>query len=252
MNIFLPNNIFSKFIVKNLFSKKQNKINFFPSSVLTYELSKDKSAVALIPSFDLLKNEDLFVSSKFGLSFEGNLSNSYFYFKGNSDMKKLNVVGDASSTEILLSEIIYREDYNTELEIEISQTNKDKEINTLVIGDDNFVNYDVTLGLSLSEKLSDLMEIQYPFVNYVIASFKEDNLKYFNDKAEHTQNKIYDMVENDIISDSLNIKAKSFIKDNISSLIINLEEQDREGLTEELKLPYYHGIIKSMIDINFV
>ena len=51
---------------------------------------------------------------------------------------------------------------------------------------------------------------------------------------------------------AFNNKAKIFIKRNISSLIVNFEDQDREGLTEALKLPYYHGIVKDIVDVNFV
>ncbi len=252
MNLFLPNNIFSNLIAKSLPEDKNLKKNYFPAAVLISELSKDKSAVALSPSFDLLKNKDLYVSSKFGLSFEGNLSNSYFYFKNATEIKRLNIVGDISSTEVLLSKIIFKEEYELDINVEISQTDKKNDLNSLIIGDKNFVNYNINEGLSLSEKLSDLMEFQYPFVNYVLVSFEEKNIKYFNDKAELTQNKIYDLVEKDEVINSFNNESKNFIKENILSLIVNFENQYREGLVEILKLPYYHGIVKYITEVKFV
>jgi len=252
VNLFLPNNIFSNLLVKSLPEDKNLKKNYFPAAVLTFELSKDKSAVALVPSFDLLKNKDLYVSSKFGLSFEGNLSNSYFYFKNKADIKKLSITGDVSSTEVLLSKIIFKEEYEIDVNVEISQTDKKNDLNSLIIGNGNFVDYKMKDGFSLSEKLSDFIGFQYPFVNYVLVSFEEENLKYFDDKAEQTQNKIYDLVEKDEVINSFNNESKNFIKENISSLIVNLESQDREGLLEILKLPYYHGIIKYIVDVKFI
>ncbi len=252
MNIYLPNNIFSKLIFENLTDKNLFKTHFLPSSVLTSELFKDKSAVALLPSFDLLKNEELFVASKFGISFEGYLSNSYFYFYNKADIKKLNVTGDVSSTEVLMSKIIFKEEYNIDVEIVLSQTNKDNNVNSLIIGDDNFNYYNVNIGLSLGEKISEIMDIQYPFVNYVLTSFEEDNLKYFNNNAEEIQNNIYEMVENQKFIQPLKNESITFIKENISSLIINFEEQDKEGLAELIKLPYYHGFFDDMVDIKFV
>jgi hypothetical protein len=43
-----------------------------------------------------------------------------------------------------------------------------------------------------------------------------------------------------------------FIVSNIQHLIFTFDEQDVEGIKLLLELPYYHGIIKEMIDIKFV
>ncbi len=251
MNFYLPNNFYSKLIKKSLPSGENLETHFLPSAAILSELSKNKDAIALVPLFNLLKNNNLFVSSKFGISFEGNLSNSYFYFNNEAAINKLIVAGDVSSTEVLLSKIIFKEEYRLDINVEISQSIKNYNFNSLLIGDENFVSGKIIKGISLADKLIDLMEFQHPFVNYVLVSFKKKNLKYINKNAETIQNKIYELVENDEVIDSFD-ETKNFIKENISSLIVNFEDQDREALTEILKLPYYYSIVNDMTDIKFV
>jgi hypothetical protein len=43
-----------------------------------------------------------------------------------------------------------------------------------------------------------------------------------------------------------------FLSVNIKHLIFDFDEQDREGINLLLQMPYYHGMIKEIIDVKFV
>jgi len=185
------------------------------------------------------------------MSFDGNLSNSYFYFNQKDNISKLTLFGDVSSTEVILSKIMFKEEYGLDVNIEISQNRNIENKNKLIVWDDNFTSGDVNLGLSLSEKISDIFDFPTPFVNYAFVSFDKEKIKIFDDIAEEIQNKILNTKENSELFNSFNEASKNFIIENISSLIFNLDEVDREGLVEILKVPYYYGLIKDLIDVNF-
>jgi len=251
MNLYLPNNIYSRLFAESLADKKELNISYLPSALISSKLAEDKIGVALIPTLDLLKNKNLYVSSKLGLSFERGLSNSYFYFDQTDNISNLTLLGDVSSTEVILSKVIFKEEYGLDVNIEISQNRNIANKNKLVVGDSNFISGDVNHGLSMSDKISDIFDFPLPFVNYAFVSLDKEKIKFVDNKAEEIQNKILNTKENSELFNSFNETSKNFIIQNISSLILNLDEMDREGLVEILKVPYYHGLIKDMIDVKF-
>lgn len=251
MNLYLPNNLYSKLLAESLAVEKKIKIFYFPSAILSSKLKEDNNGVALIPSLDLLNYKDFFVSSKLGVSFEGSLANSYFYFTEEGDINNLSLIGDISSTEVILSKIIFKEEYELDVNIEISKDQKLENKNKLIVGDDNFTSENFNFGLSLTEKIIDLFEGPFPFVNYILASNNKELLKIFNIKAEEIQKRIIELIDKSEIIKSINTNSEKFILDNVPSLIYNYDEQDKEGLVELIKLPYFHGIVKSIIEIKF-
>ena len=55
-----------------------------------------------------------------------------------------------------------------------------------------------------------------------------------------------------IIPGDFSDETKAYIIENLPTIIYNLDEQDKEGIRQIVSLPFYHGIIKDMIDIKFV
>jgi len=53
MNLYLPNNFYSRLLAESLSSEKKIKIYYFPSAILSSKLNEDNNGVALIPSLDL-------------------------------------------------------------------------------------------------------------------------------------------------------------------------------------------------------
>ncbi len=140
MKIIFPNNIFTKLIFDNFPQDKKEEVLFLPASVISSKLNEDKNAVGLIPSIDILNYRNFLVSSKFGISFEGSLCNSYFYFNaGNRELKEIYLSGDVSSLEVIVAKILMKEMYGNDIEIKIlTDESKYSEVNLLLTGDKNF------------------------------------------------------------------------------------------------------------------
>ena len=123
--------------------------------------------------------------------------------------------------------------------------------NKLIVGDENFNSVNLNFALSLTEKITDIFDYPLPFVNYILASNNKELLKTFNIKAEEIQNRIIKLIDKSETIKSINTNSKKFILDNVPSLIYNYDEQDKEGLVELIKLPYFHAIVKDIIEIKF-
>jgi hypothetical protein len=252
MKLILPSNIFTKIISSNLDPDLKENLVYKPSSLISAEIKKDENSIGLIPTLDLLNNYELFVSKEFGLSFESSLCNSYIYFKpGQEDVNELSLLGDVSSMEAILSKILFREVYNTDVKLEILTSEKDLNNKNLIIaGNKNFENERFLSGISFSEEVIESLSL--PFVNYVFASTGKENLEELNSKLKNLSGLVYDNIEDYKFGENLSEMTKEYVKTNISSLVIDFASNDIEGITQLLRLPYYHGIIKDIIEVNFM
>ncbi len=250
MNVLIPDNIFSNILAdsfsKNYKSKTTVKLS---SEVTTKLLQSEDESIALIPSLDLIKHKELYVSSKLGLSFEGAFSNSYFYFtKGQISFEEIFIQGDFSSVEILLSKILFKENYNIEVSPHLlTDENAEVKENLLLVGDKNFFKNRYLQGLSLSEEIIELLSL--PFVNYVFASTTKEALKKFEQENEGITEKILNKTENRRLTDKI---EPELLLNNLSTVIFEFDNQDIEGIQQLLRLPYYHGIIDDITEVKFV
>jgi len=252
MNIFFPQNIFSKLIVENLPAQLKKEVVFLPSSLLTTELKKHNDAVGLIPTTDLIKHESLYVSKSYGLSFEGSLCNSYIYYNpSNSNLKDITLAGDVSSIEVILCKILFQEMYDINIDTKITtDETKMKDQNLILTGDKNFTEEKYLSGISFAEEIEDIFSI--PFVNYIYASQDKKVISLINGNLQGISNSIYDGAEEMNLGLELSDKTKGYIKENISSLIVELSEQDLDGINQITRLPYYYGFIDDIVEINYV
>ena len=248
---YLPQNIFSSVLLSEIGDKSELDLEFFPSSLISKKLSSDDSSVGLIPTMDLVTNKDLFVSSEIGISFNALLSNSYIHFKEEQEtIGELFLKGDVTSNEVILSRILFKEFYD----VEIKTTLLNKEVsdfkdNLLITGDENYEKELFLNGLSFAEEIIEL--INAPYVNFVLASSSEDAIKEFNSNYKssfsngHAENfkKLFPTFPQ---------TSLDFLAVNMQHLVFDFEEQDREGITQLLQMPYYHGMIKDIIDVKFV
>ena len=84
----------------------------------------------------------------------------------------------------------------------------------------------------------------------MLASGDDKNLKKYSDRFSKAMK---DLNQQDIkIPGSYSDETKAFIKENLPTVMYNFDEQDREGIRQLVSLPFYHGIIKDMIDVKFV
>lgn len=258
MKLFLPENVFTKVISKDL---SGFKIDFIPASLVIQRLKENPDSVGFIPVTDLINNRNLFVSKTNGISFEGSLCNTYIYYssmdKGaghpekENKYKELNLFGDISTVEIILSKILFKELYNTEAEIKISKDiNGVKNENLVITGYENFKDEKFKKGISFSETIADTLNI--PYVNYIIASVNKEAVESANKNFQGISAAIYNKIEKGNFDSNLSEAAEQYIMENISSLIMDFQDDDIEGINQLIRLPYYHGIIDDIFDINFV
>jgi len=251
MNITIPQNIFSALFALSLPDKYKDKVLIKESSLITKDLEKNKKDVALIPSLDLLKHEDLFVSKKIGISFDGILSNSYFYFiPEQTTFSKILLKGDLSSNDIILSKILFPEQFGVEPEFAIDVNPIDFQNNNyLVVGMEN-EEYPVTQnGISFSEQIDGMIDL--PYVNFVLASYDKDSILEVEKELAGISETIEKQIDELFGKLKLNSDLRNYLSDNFQSVYYDFTEIEVEGLTELLKLPYYHGITKDIIDVKF-
>ena len=249
--IFLPQNIFSRILLSEIEDNSLLDVQFIPSSLIAKRISKEESAVGLIPTMDLISNKDLYVSSEIGISFDAMLSNAYIHFKEEQEtINELFMKGDISTNEVILSKILFKEFYDVDIKPTLlNKVIKDFDDNILIAGDENFERELFLNGLSFSEEIIELIDA--PYVNFVLASASEALLNEFNNnykqdfKKRHSEN--FKNLFPDFPESSL-----EFLSVNIQHLVFDFDEQDKEGINLLLQMPYYHGLIKEMIDVKFV
>jgi len=259
MNIILPDNVFTRVITSCFPDDLKFKVSFLPSAQIMQRVEKDNSSVGLIPVMDLIKHKGINISDKYGISFEGSLCNSFIYYlpanwQGSEEEKSINKIslaGDVSSQEVLLSKILFKEIYGTDIEIEIiTDLNKADKKNLLITGDENFIDDRFNKGISFSEIFVDTFSL--PLVNYVFASSDKSMLDNFIKNLEGIEPTIYERFEKSEFDNKLSTTSIEYIRSNISSFIFKFDEQDREGINQILRLPYFHGMVNDITEVQFV
>lgn len=251
MKIIAPNNFFTRLFF--YFSPKeiQDNIQILPSSLITTELKKTVNAVALIPSMDLLKNKDFFVSKQFGLSFEGGLSNSYIYYTKNSkDVPEITLTGDVSSCEAILTKILFKELYDQEVKINLAINPGEKPEGSFILaGDNNLAEDNFVNGISFAEEIVELINL--PYVNYLFASKDRELISQFNSMAESFIAEFTEKAE-DAVKAVIPSNIQEYVLANLPAFVFKFDELDLEGVEQLLRLPYFHGIINEIVELNLV
>ncbi len=248
----MPKNIYTSILSTELEKIGGLEISYKESSLISKDLEFNTSAVALIPTLDLINHRNLFASTKLAVSFDGVLSNSYLYFvEGEKKIEKIYLRGDISLNEILLTKILFSERYSANPEIALDpgkSPNSGK--NFVVVGDENYTTWDFGKAISLADEASELLDL--PYVNYVLASPDRKALQKFNESVTAVDSIIEDQIEK--IIDHVNLKqdAKSFIIQNIGSLYFDMTDNEVDAVNELIKLVFYHGIIDDMFDVKFI
>ena len=249
--LFLPSNIFSRILLSEIENKSDLDIQFLPSTMIARKLSVENESVGLIPTMDIISNKDLFVSAEIGISFDALLSNTYIHFKEEQEtIEELLLKGDVTSNEVILSKILFKEFYDVEIKTTLlNREVSDFKDNILIVGDENYEKELFLNGLSFSEEIIEL--INAPYINFILAANSEDELKDFNLKFKENLSAGH----KEIIREQFPGFSKTsldFLDVNVQHFVFDFDEQDLEGIKQLLQMPYYHGMIKEMIDVKFV
>ena len=251
MKLITPKNFFTSLLAEAI-NKNELELFFVEASLIGKELEYNTSAIGLIPSLDLINHRNLFVSSKYAVSFDGMLSNSFFYFHENERrFEKIALRGDVSLNDIILTKILFSERFSSQAEITLDTgTAPTKGEDYLVVGDENYSVWDFKNGISFSDQIAEMLD--FPYVNYVFASPDKEALSNFNNLIGNVDQTIEEKIDDILKHVSLNEEAKLFLKENIDSIYYEMTSNETEGLNELIKLLFYHGIIEDMFDVKFV
>lgn len=252
MKLIMPKNIYSLILTSELQKIEGIEISYKESSLISKNLEFNTSAIALIPTLDLINHRSLFVSNQLAISFDGVLSNSYLYFvEGRKNIEKVFLRGDVSLNEILLTKILFSEKYSANLEIALDPSkNPETGKDFIVVGDENYSSWDVENAISLADETAELLD--YPYVNYVFASPDREAMEVFNKLIDGFDSRIEDQIDNILDSLVLSDKTKAFIKTNFGSLYYDMTDNEVNAVNELIKLIFYHGIIDDIFEVKFI
>jgi len=253
MKLILPKNIYSIIFAESLKNYDNVEIIFKEASLIATSLQENTSAVGLIPSLELSQHKTFFVSNKAGISFDGLLSNSYFYLSKNDNRQlgQISLRGDVSINEVILSKILFKERFSSDVEISLDTKQAvNKEQNTLVVGDENIFFWEYGMGLSFSDQIAEMLDL--PYVNFVFASQDKEAIEKFNLLIIEIDAVIEDSLSEIFESIDYPAAVKEHIKNNFSTVYYELTPNETEALEDLFKLLYYHGIITDIFDIKFV
>jgi hypothetical protein len=252
MNLIIPQNIFSAIFALALPDTIKEKIIIKESSLISKNLGENRSNVALIPSLDLLKNSELFVSDKIAISFDGVISNSYFYFvPEQTTFNKILLRGDLSSNDLILSKILFPEQFGVEPEFAFDIQPIDFQNNNYLVAGLENESFPLTQnGISFSEQIVEMVNL--PYVNFVLASYDKDAIIEIEKELANLPEEIEKNISELIGKLNLDNKVETYLLENFQSVYYDFTDNEKEGLKELLQLPYYHGITETIIEINFV
>lgn len=252
MKIVLPQNIYSALLALEFPDELKVNVSIKESPLIAKELNEGKFDIGLIPSCDLLTHKELFVSKEYAISFDGPLSNSFLYFvPEQNDFSKVLLRGDISSNDLILSKILFSEQYGIEAELSIDTNQLDLDNKNYLIA--GIENNDIMIsknGISFADQFADL--IDYPYVNYVFASTDEQKIKDFNSKLGNVDEKVSTNLESSLNKLGVDAKLQALIKESKGAVYFDFTENEVEALNEMLKLPYYHGIIEDIVEVKFI
>jgi hypothetical protein len=252
MKIVFPKNIFTSILLAAMPEQLKSGVTFKDAPIISQEIEKNNADLALMPSLDLIKHPDLFVSSKIALSFDGSLSNTYLYFMPNQNkFTDLYLNGDISSNEIILSKILFNEKYGSDVQIHLD-TNKLEKIdkNYLLAGDINLINNRYTNAMSFADEISEMIFL--PYVNYVAVSKSREALESFNKALKGMDAIIEDNISSYLVTSNLTVESRDDIEGNLNSVYFEMTNSEVDGLKELIQMPYFHGIWDDMVDLKLV
>lgn len=252
MNILLPDNIFSRILSSAFDESDKKNLHYLSSAILSKNLSEKKNSIALIPTLDLINHKELFISQAIGISFDESISNSYIYFNQKEKIvNEIVLAGDVSTNEAILTKILFAETYGVDVQLSFEKTSGGSSGNNrIIVGDRNFMEGNLDSSISFTEEIIEM--ISAPYVNFVFASESENEIAKFNSKYRDIISALNLSEVFDNTSEYSALSARDYLIDNLQHVMFNLDEQDLEGIKQLLYLPYYHGIIKDLIDVKFV
>ncbi len=251
LRLGIPNTIFAEMFV-SVFPKEFFAVSKHGNHVLLELLTLGEIDLALIPSLEIIGTDNLFVSEKFGIAFDGPVSDDYIYFpKDEKNLAKVGLTGNVSMNEIVLSKVIFRENYNLEIEQKVLSTLKDVEDTTLISsGDINLANDNYTHGESFSELVAEFIDA--PYLKFALVSTVKENIEFVNNQIAAVEEQLEIISKSVLNKAGFSRKTVDFITGNFNSVYFEITEIEKNGYEDLRKIPFYYGLVEEVKEIAFV
>lgn len=252
MKFLIPSNLFTAIFALNLPQAYKETIETKPASIIVNDIENGSAELGLIPSLDLINHKDLFVSKNVAISFDGDISNSYLYFKPNqNNFSTIKLQGDVTSNEVILSKILFKERFGSEVEIVLDTDDIEiKKNNYLLCGNINFEKKYFNKGVSFSDQVAEM--INYPYSQYLLVSKNEDILKQINSELKDFDKVIEDNIEDNLSKIRFDKDIQSFIIEEFNSVYYEMTQNEVDGLLDLLKQPYFYGMIEEIPELKLI
>ena len=251
LRLGIPDTIFADIFV-SAFPKEFFHVTKHGNHELLELLELGQIDLALIPSLEIIGTDNLFVSKRFGIAFDGAVSDDFIYFpKNEKNLSKVGLAGNVSMNEVVLSKVIFRENYNIEIEQKVLETLRDVEDSTLISsGDINYANENYKHGESFSELVAEFIDA--PYLKFVLASTVKNNIEFVNNQISGLEEEIEVLTKSILKKFGFSPVAAEFIMNNFNSVYFELTETETEGYEDLRKIPFYYGLVEELKEIVFV
>jgi predicted solute-binding protein len=200
---------------------------------------------------ELIKKDQLYVSQKHGIAFNGALSNLYIYFDpGQQSIESIGIAGDVSFMDAILAKILFTEIYTLQPEFTILTSPVEKAENILLVGDANFEDERFLKGINVAEQAMDMLSL--PFVNYVFAAKDEEAITALNSKCLDLSKKVADVIATGQWQCPHSDNVKKFVTDHIENVSYDFTQAEIDGIIELTRMPFFHGMIDDIVESKFI
>ena len=246
----LPNNLFANMLA-SVFPREFFSFYYLSNSEILKELVNEKIDLAITPSLEILNEDNLFVSKKIGVAFDGPLSDDYIYYSGKEDLISIKLAGSVSLNEILLTKLIFRENYGIELNQEVVKRVPEKiEENYLISGNVNFEKSLYEKGDSLAEHVAQFLDA--PYLKYIVVSKRKENIEMLHQNIYNPESEIELSFPSLLKALGFEEKVIDFVKSNFDGLYFELTQNEIDSFDEMRKIPFYYGLFEEVKEIAFV
>ncbi len=248
IQIASSDNIYTRLLFSAI-TNAEIKVTFMQNNSLQKAFSDNLYDLYLLPSLEITQTNNLFVSKKIGIAFDGFLSPDYIFYSQSENLKKMNLIGDYSMNEIILSKVVFREVFAQEIEI-IIEKNTNTNDNLIVCGNSNFTQNKFEKGDSLSELISNYLDA--PYLKYIFVSKSKEPIVKINQFAEIIGEKEFaDITKNEyFIEFSENVLE--ILKSEWDSIYFSLTDLEIDAFEEFRKIPFYYGLADEMKELAFI
>jgi len=251
LRLGIPDTIFAEIFV-SAFPKEFFAVSRHGNHGLLELLELGEIDLALIPSLEIIGTDNLFVSGKFGIAFDGPVSDDYVYFpKDEKNLAKVGLAGNVSMNEVVLSKVLFLENYNLEIEQKVLSSLKEVEDSTLISsGDINLANGNYTHGESFSELVAEFIDA--PYLKFVLVSTVKENIEFVNNQVAGLEEQLEITAKSILEKKGFTRQVSDFITGNFNSIYFELTEIEVNGYEDLRKIPFYYGLIEELKEIAFV